>query len=210
MTIEELLKALGIADDKKETAEKELKSFLDGSYVPKSRFNEVNEEKNTLKKTVAERDEQLKTLQQSAEGNEDLKKEIKNLQELNKAASEKAEKELNDFKLTAAIKLAVSSSAQDADLVAGLIDRGKLVLSEDGKISGLDEQIKALQQDKSFLFKAADSGRFNYNPGKGDGVPTDNPFSKEHFNFTAQNKLIQDNPEKARALATEAGVTVDF
>ena len=27
MTIEELLKALGIADDKKETAEKELKSF---------------------------------------------------------------------------------------------------------------------------------------------------------------------------------------
>ena len=161
MTIEELLKALGIADDKKETAEKELKSFLDGSYVPKSRFNEVNEEKNTLKKTVAERDEQLKTLQQSADGNEDLKKQIKNLQELNKAASEKAEKELNDFKLTAAIKLAVSSSAQDADLVAGLIDRGKLVLSEDGKISGLDEQIKALQQDKSFLFKAADSGRFN-------------------------------------------------
>ena len=210
MTIEELLKALGIADDKKETAEKELKSFLDGSYVPKSRFNEVNEEKNTLKKTVAERDEQLKTLQQSADGNEDLKKQIKNLQELNKAASEKAEKELNDFKLTAAIKLAVSSSAQDADLVAGLIDRGKLVLSEDGKISGLDEQIKALQQDKSFLFKSSDSGRFNYNPGKGDGVPANNPFTKEYFNFTAQNKLIQDNPEKARALATEAGVTVDF
>ena len=52
MTIEELLAQLNIDEDKKAEAEKNVKAFLDGQYVPKARFNEVNEEKNTLKKTV--------------------------------------------------------------------------------------------------------------------------------------------------------------
>ena len=65
MTIEELLAQLNIDEDKKAEAEKNVKAFLDGQYVPKARFNEVNEEKNTLKKTVTERDGQLEELKKS-------------------------------------------------------------------------------------------------------------------------------------------------
>ena len=50
--------------------------------------------------------------------------------------------------------MAVSASAQDSDLVAGLLDRTKLILGDDGKVTGLDEQVKALKESKPFLFKS--------------------------------------------------------
>jgi len=39
------------------------------------------------------------------------------------------------------------------DLVAGLVDKSKLILSEDGKVTGIEEQLKTLKETKSFLFK---------------------------------------------------------
>lgn len=62
MTIEELIAKLGIDEGKAAEAAKSVKEFLDGSYVPKSRFNEVNEEKNSLKQSVADRDKQMESL----------------------------------------------------------------------------------------------------------------------------------------------------
>ena len=59
--------------------------------------------------------------------------------------------------MTNAIKMAISASAQDSDLVAGLMDRSKLILGEDGKVTGLDEQIKSLKESKPFLFKQEES-----------------------------------------------------
>ena len=49
--------------------------------------------------------------------------------------------------------MAISASAQDSDLVAGLVDRKKLILGEDGKVTGLEEQVKSLKESKPFLFK---------------------------------------------------------
>lgn len=57
------------------------------------------------------------------------------------------------MQLTSAIKLAIADSAQDCDLVAGLVDKTKLILGDDGKVTGLDEQVKSLKESKGFLFK---------------------------------------------------------
>ena len=45
MTISEFLKSIGIPDDKVQDAEGKMKSYLDGDYVTKARFNELNESK---------------------------------------------------------------------------------------------------------------------------------------------------------------------
>lgn len=68
---------------------------------------------------------------------------------------EKNEADMKELKLSTAIKLALGESAQDADLVAGLFDKSKLILSDDGKITGLDEQLKSIKESKPFLFKEA-------------------------------------------------------
>lgn len=144
--------ALGLTDELATKAEEASKKELE-TYIPKTRFDEVNEAKKQAEKDVKERDTQIETLKKSAGDNEDLKKQIETLQEENKTAREKAESDMKELKLTNAIKLAVAGKAQDEDLVAGLFDKSKLILGDDGKITGLDEQLKVLQKDKAFLFK---------------------------------------------------------
>lgn len=208
MNINELLKNIGVAEDKMGEAEKAVKDFLDGDFVTKARFNEINESKKSLTEQLAERDKQLTALKKSAGDNEGLKKEIENLQQANKQQKAEFEEKARALKLDTAVKLAIADSAQDADIVAGLIDRQKLILGEDGKVAGLTEQVEALKKDKAFLFKGTPNNP-QYNPnGGGNNPPAANPFKKETFNLTEQGKMLRDNPEQARAMAAEAGVTI--
>lgn len=210
MNLTELLVKLGIAEDKREEATKSFKEFLDGEYVPKSRFNEVNAEKKNLESAIAERDKQLKELKNSEGDVNALKEQITKLQAENKAAAEQSAKELKDLRLSTAIRLAIGDTAQDIDLVAGLVDTSKLVIGEDGKVSGIKEQIKALKVEKAFLFKPEGDPKPKYDPAKGGTTPKVNPFAKDTFNLTQQAELIRTNPVEAKTLATQAGVTVNF
>ena len=177
-------------------------------YVTKERFNEVNEAKKDLEGQVVERDKQLDSLKKSTGDVEGLKKQIGDLQTANKTSTAEYETKLKDLQFTNAIKLAIADKAQDVDLVAGLFDKSKLILSEDGKITGLDEQVKTLQESKAFLFKPA-AGKANYVPNGGaDGSASKNPFAKDSFNLTEQGKILTENPAQAKALAAEAGVTI--
>lgn len=210
MTLAELLERLGVAREQQEEATKQLKAFLDGEYVPKSRFNEVNAEKKNLETTVADRDKQLKTLKDSEGDITALKDQITKLQADNKANALKAAADLKALKLSTAVQLAIGDTAQDAELVANLIDKSKLILGDDGKVTGLSEQLKELKESKSFLFKPEGDPQFKYKPNKGHGDPKINPFSKEHFNLTQQAQLIKDDPAQAKTLAAQAGVNIDY
>lgn len=210
MTIQELLQKIGVTDDNIASATQHVNEFLDGQYVTKSRFNEVNVEKKTLEEAVKERDKQLKTLKDSEGNVDDLKEQIKKLQADNKAATLKAESDMKALRLSTAIKLAIGDTAQDVDLVANLVDKSKLILSDDGKVTGLDEQIKVLKTEKSFLFKPDGDPKYKYEPKQGEGTPKNNPFSQEHFNLTKQAELFTKDPVKAKQLASEAGVDINF
>lgn len=209
MKIEELLKKIGVADDKMAEAEKTVRAYLENDFVSMSRFNEVNESKKSLTEQLAERDKQLTSLKKSAGDNEGLKKEIEALQSANKQQKAEFEAQAKALKIDTAVKLAIADSAQDTDIVAGLIDKAKLILGDDGKVTGLTEQVEALKKDKSFLFKTTQQANPNYSPnGGGNGTPAANPFKKESFNLTEQGKMFRENPEQARAMAAEAGVTI--
>ena len=88
----------------------------------------------------------MDTLKASAGDNEALKQQIADLQEQNRQKDTEHQNELKTLKLTNAIKMAISSTAQDSDLVAGLVDRNKLILGEDGKVAGLEEQVFKQEQ----------------------------------------------------------------
>ena len=199
MTFKELLEKIGVAEDNIDNATKQFKEFLDGEYVPKSRFNEVNAEKKTLETAVADREGDVQA----------LKDQITKLQADNKANALKAAEDLKALKLSTAVQLAIGDSAQDAELVANLIDKSKLILGEDGKVTGLDEQLKDLQKNKAFLFKPQGEPKFKYDPNKGEGTPKVNPFSKEHYNLTQQAELIKTDVAQAKTLAAQAGVSID-
>lgn len=208
MTLDELIVALEIAEDKKGEAGNVVKKFLDEAYVPKSQYDNVEEEKKTLQATISERDKQLVELKKNAGDNEDLKKQIRDLQDANKAAKTEYDEKMKDMRLSTAIQIAIAADAQDVGIVSGLFDKSKLILGDDGKVTGLDEQLTALKKDKPFLFKDGKPKGKGYEPNGGGGPLDKNPFAKENFNLTEQGKILRENPEQARALAAAAGVTI--
>lgn len=156
--------ALGISEELAAKAEQESKKELEG-YVPKTDLDDLNATKAQLEKDIKTRDKQLEELKKASGDNEELQKQITDLQAENKAVKEKHEADMKDLKMTTAIKLAIGESAHDTDLVAGLVDRSKLILSDDGKVTGLDEQVKTLKEGKAFLFKES-TGSGAAKPGK--------------------------------------------
>ena len=172
---------LGLSEDLATKAEAESKKELEG-YIPKTRFDEVNNSKKELEKTVKERDTQLEEVKKNSGDNAELKKQIETLQADNKKKDDDYQTQLKDLQISNAIKLAIADKAQDTDLVAGLFDKSKLILSDDGKITGLDEQLKTLKESKGFLFKEEQKqqdpkpqGGFKFGAG-GNG---DNPAPPE-------------------------------
>ena len=109
---------------------------------------------------------------------------------------EKYEAAMKDLKLSTAIKLALGDSAQDADLVAGLFDKSKLIMSDDGKITGLDEQMKALKKEKAFLFKEEKTPQQQIKGGKpaeGKGTPPADKKPSE-MTYSEMCAYLEANP----------------
>lgn len=173
----------------------------------KGDLEDVQGELKKAKETIKERDKQLEGLKDVDV--ENLNETIETLKKENKEATKKHEEELKDIKLTNAIKLAIAGKVFDEDMAAGLFDKTKLVLTDDGKVAGLNEQLESIKKDKLFLFKT-DKVDTKYDPA-GGGTPTGtNPFAKDTFNLTEQGKLLKDNPAQAKELMAAAGVTLNI
>ena len=168
----------------------------------KSDYEDVKTQLETANNTIKERDKQIEKLKE-VDGAK-LKEEITKLQKLNKEAEKKYLDDLKELKLNNAIKLAIHDKVFNEDMAAGLFDKTKLVLADDGKVIGIDEQLEGIKKDNAFLFKTGEI-KNNYNPSAGAGANANNPFAKETFNLTEQGKLFKENPEQARVLASEAG-----
>lgn len=151
MRKEELLK-LGLdeatAQKVAEASAEELKSF-----IPKSRFDEVNTSKNDYEKQVKDFQKQVDDLTKSAKSTEELQTNMKKLQEDFKIKETEYQAKLKDTALNSAIKLSLSGKVHDADVVSMLIDKKTIEVDDKGNITkGLDEQLKTLKESKSFLF----------------------------------------------------------
>lgn len=209
MNVEEYIASLNLDGEAKKKATEGLKNFLKDNYVEKAKFDEAATAKSNLETQIKERDKQLETLKKTAGDKEKLEATIKQLQDENKSAKTKYEMDLKNLRIDSAVKLKLSGTAQDVDIVASLIDKTKLIVSDDGTVTGLDEQINPLKTSKPFLFKDVKLQKNkNYEPAGGNGGNTVNPFKKETFNLTEQGKLFKENPALAKSLAQEAGISI--
>lgn len=155
---------LGLTD---ELAQKVVDNFgdvIDGIYVTKERFNEVNNELKSAKDTIKERDTQLEKLQNDNASNEDLKKQIADLKKANADAAKEAENKLNAERKSNAVKLELSGKVHNVSVAMSLLKMDDIVMTEDGKVkSGLNEQLKDLQKSDGYLF-ITDNGNNGNNP----------------------------------------------
>ena len=178
--------ALGIAEDIAEKVMEFAKADLEG-YVPKSRFDEVNEAKKNAEALVKERDGQLEELKKSASNSEELQKQIEDLQTANKEAKKEYEGKITQMRIDSAVEKAIAdANGKNTKAIKALLNLEGAKLAEDGSVEGLADQIKALTEaeDSSFLFGASTPKGFKPNEnGAGannpDGAGTD--FSKMSY-----------------------------
>ena len=105
---------------------------------------------------VKERDKQLETLKKSAGDNEDLQKQIEQLQSDNATAKANHESEMNQLKVQFAVEKALTGAkAKNIKAVKALLDLDDAKLDKDGNVKGLQEQIDKLVagDDTKFLFE---------------------------------------------------------
>lgn len=153
MNKEDLLK-LGLTEEQAEKVLSANTEQLKG-FIPKARFDEVNNAKKQTEKDLSERDKQLETLKNSTGDVETLKNTIKQLQDENKASKEQYEANISKIKLDNAIDNALGNAkAKNSRAVRALLDMEKIKF-ENETLSGLDEQLKALKEaeDSKFLFE---------------------------------------------------------
>lgn len=167
--LRKLLESADVVDGKLdiEGLMKSINSEFPKNAVPKNTYNEVSEAKKQLETDLKDRDTQLENLKKSVGDNETLKNQITSLQNENKTKDNEYQQKIKDLTINSAIKLELSGKVHDIDLVSGLVDKSKVILADDGTSTGLKEQIEALQNEKSFLFKTGEK-KTTYNPGNGD------------------------------------------
>lgn len=173
MNKEELMK-LGLSEEQTEKVLSVNAEQLKG-FIPKSRFDEVNNTKKQLEKDLKDRDVQLENLKNSSGDVETMKQTIENLQRDNKVAKDNFEAELAKFKLESAIDTTLlGSNVINTRAVKALLDMDKIKLDGDVLI-GINEQIEALKnaEDSKMLFKVTETKQKEPNfsgvkPGEGN------------------------------------------
>ena len=198
MKKEEFVK-LGIDEETAKKCEAASQEELKG-FIPKTRFDEVNNEKKKLELDLRDRDGQLETLKNSTGDVEAMKQQIATLQADNKAKDEAHAAEIKKMKVDAAVEAALTSSgAINAKAVVPFLkDLDKAELADDGTVKGLAEQIEALTKadDTKFLFTAKKQTKVKgAKPGESGNEEGDHGVDTSKMTYSEMMAYLAENPD---------------
>ena len=205
MNFEELLKAQGLNDEQIKSvigAMKKEKIYTTNLENIEDRYNKLKGQKEDLEEQLNTANNTIKDLKKNNADNEELQKTIKQHEDTIKTQKAEYEKKVRNLTLDSAISSALTKAkAKHSDLLASKIDRDKLVINEDGTVTGLDEQLKGFKETYKDMFEVALSGGTPSNPDFQQNIITKEQFNK--MGYLERVKLNQDNPELYNSLKGE-------
>ena len=146
--------------------ETELNKLLPEDWIPKAKYNELNESKKLAEDNLKKANATLEELKGKAGLSDEYKAQIDKLKDEAKKAEEAHKATITQMKRDSAIESALTSAkARNTKAVRALLDEGKLVLNDDGTLSGIKEQIEAVKKDNAFLFDSSDDDNGGGNGG---------------------------------------------
>lgn len=172
--------------------------------VSAAEISNLQTENESLTSQVKERDKQLETLKKSAGDNEDLQKQIEQLQSDNATAKANHESEMNQLKVQFAVEKALTGAkAKNIKAVKALLDLDDAKLDKDGNVKGLQEQIDKLVagDDTKFLFEEVQqSGQKQdfkgFQPGaSSSGVKPGTEVDMSKMSYDELAAYLESNPE---------------
>ena len=178
MKKEDLMKVQGMTEEIAAEVEKLVAEELKG-FIPKTRFDEVNEAKKEAEAEVKERDKQLEALKKASGDNEELQKQIESLQNANKAAKADYEAKIKQMQIENAVSNALKDAGakNPATVKALLKDLEKAEIDDSGAVKGLAEQLKAIKESDAYLFESAEPTKLAGATPAATGTQTPTPQS---------------------------------
>lgn len=166
----------------------------------KAKAVEATNKLESITTQLTEANNTIKDLKKNNSSNEELQTKVKEYEDTIKTQKADYEAKVRNLTLDSAIEKALSSAkAKHSDLLSTKIDREKLVIGDDGKVTGLDEQLKGLKENYKDLFEEKISGIPPANPEGGSS--TSNTYEALMANadkmtaeeVAAQFMVIQNN-----------------
>ncbi|MFR5264530.1 phage scaffolding protein [Clostridium sp.] len=115
--------------------------------VPKETFNNTNEQLKTANKTIDD-------LKKNNKDNGELQKTIEAHKETIKTMEKQHSEELRNIKVDTAINgLLSTNKAKYTDLLLSKFDKSKIIVNDDGSITGLEEQFNGIKENYADLFE---------------------------------------------------------
>ncbi|MEK3886537.1 phage scaffolding protein [Bacillus sp. FSL K6-3431] len=181
----EFLEGLGLEKGKIESIMTEHGKTVESH---KAKNADLTSSVDDLQGQLDQRDKDLKDLKKQAEGSEDLQTKLTDLQKQYDTDKGLYETKIKETQLSSALKLALVGKVHDADYAISQIDKEKIELDKDGNVAkGLDEQIKTLQESKSFLFVPESNPAPEFKGAKpAEGNPPGTPPSSIGAGFAQQ------------------------
>lgn len=191
MNLEELLKAQGLDDNQVKSilgAMKKEKIYTTNLENIEERYNKLKGQKEDLEGQLNTANSTIKDLKKNNADNEELQKTIKQHEDTIKTQKAEYESKVRNLTLDSAINSALTKAkAKHSDLLASKFDRDKLVINEDGTVTGLDEQLKGFKETYKDMFEITLGGGTPPNPDtKASTGNSWDDFLKNADNMTAE------------------------
>lgn len=150
-----------VADKLNGNKDIKLANLASGEYVSKQKYDD----------DLKERDTKIADLSKKVQNFDGV--DVKKLQDDVKEWKTKYDSDIKAERRSSAIKLAVAKAgARSEKALMGMLDMDSIKLDDDGKITGLDEQIAQIKKDDAFLFEPDDD--------PGSGTNTDVKLGGDH------------------------------
>ena len=191
MTKEEL-KALGLNDEQIEKVAEDYGK----NYVPKSQFNQKNEELKQAKESLTTMQSDIEALKKANADNAELSKQIDELNAAQLKREEEYTAQIQKMELDGIVeRTLLSSKVKNAKAVRALLDLEDAKV-KDGTIKGLDDQLTKLKESDPYLFES-ESKPTGVTPGEPHGGQGSTGITQEQFNkmgYLQRAKLKEDDP----------------
>lgn len=128
----------------------------------------LQQENDSLKTQISDRDKDLKGLQKQLKDNTDVSTQLNDLQSKYDADTQALTEQLNTTKLNGALTNALTAAkVRNPKAAQALLDMEQVKLNDKGELEGLSDQLDAIKKTDGYLFDEGTNN--NYNPGGGDG-----------------------------------------
>lgn len=203
MGFKEFLQSLGYTDE-------QITAIIDGMktnkiYLSKeenidTRYEKLKGQKTDLETQLATANQTIENLKKDNKDNEALQTKVTEYETTIETLKTESANKIKQLTIATAIKGAlVGADEKYHALLEKAFDTSKVVVNDDGTLTGFNEQVEVVKTQYADLFTATLGG--NTPPAKTKSPYSDkNPWSKEHFNLTEQARILRENPQLAEQL----------